>query len=66
MVAEEVTDCGEEGCSECDVCTYLNFLEWCGQVASRDFSSTIERNVAIEAHLDLKYPALAIINSHRG
>ena len=51
-----VSDCGEDGCGECDVCRYLNFLEWCGQVAPRDVPSTIERNVMIEAHLDRTYP----------
>jgi hypothetical protein len=55
MKAEEVTDCGEEGCGECEVCTYLNFLERCGQVAG-SVPHTIERNIAIEAHLDRVYP----------
>lgn len=53
---ETVSDCGDEGCGECDVCTYLNFLEWAGQVVPRDVPSTIERNIAIEAHLDRVYP----------
>lgn len=48
-----ITDCGEEGCEECDVCCYLNFLEWCGQVSS---GGTIQRNPAIEEHLDAVYP----------
>lgn len=56
MRADEVSDCGEEGCGECEVCTYLNFLEWAEQVAPRDIPSTIERNAAIEAHLDRAYP----------
>lgn len=51
-----VSDCVDEGCGECDVCRYLNFLEWCGQVAPRDVPSKIDRNVAIEAHLDRAYP----------
>lgn len=52
---KEVTDCGEEGCGECDVCTYLVFLEWCGQVAG-GIPHIIDRNAAIEAHLDRAYP----------
>lgn len=51
-----VTDCGQEGCGECDVCTYLNFLDWVGQVAPRDFPSTVDRDANIEAHLDRTYP----------
>jgi hypothetical protein len=50
-----ITDCGDDCCGECDVCTYLNFLEWCGQVAG-SIPHTIERNAAIEAHLDQRYP----------
>ncbi len=56
LLAVEITDCGQEGCGECDVCTYLDFLEWCGQVRPSNFPSTIERNAAIEAHLDRVYP----------
>lgn len=56
MIAEDVTDCGEEGCGECDVCSYLDFLDWTKQVATRDFPSTIERDGRIEAYLDRTYP----------
>lgn len=52
----EVADCADEGCEECDVCRYLNFLDWAGQVRPSDVASTMERNAAIEAHLDQKYP----------
>lgn len=48
------TDCGSDGCGECDVCNYLNFLEWAGQVAPAE--STIERNAEIEKHLDANHP----------
>lgn len=50
-----VTDCGQDGCEECDVCTYLNFLEWAGQM-SGGFPLVIERDGNIEAHLDRTYP----------
>lgn len=55
-MTKAVSDCGDEGCTECDVCTYLNFLEWVGQVAPRGESNVVERNLAIEKHLDLTYP----------
>lgn len=54
MDDKPLTDCGEEGCGQCDVCRYLNFLEWCGQVSS---GGTIERNPEIEKHLDANYPS---------
>jgi hypothetical protein len=53
-----ITDCGEDGCGECDVCRYLDFLEWAGQVAPRGEHSVIERNATIETHLDRQYPHL--------
>jgi hypothetical protein len=53
--SRSITDCGQDGCGECDVCGYLNFLEWCGQVAS-SVPHVVERNKAIEQHLDLAYP----------
>jgi hypothetical protein len=56
MKSKAVTDCGADGCGECDVCQYLNFLEWCGQVAPPGEHSTIERSVEIEAYLDEHYP----------
>jgi hypothetical protein len=52
---EPISDCGADGCGECDVCRYLDFLEWCGQVSS-GVPHTIERNAAIEAHLDAAHP----------
>lgn len=55
MICKEVTDCGNEGCDECDVCSYLNFLEWCGQV-SGGMPSVIERDGNIEDHLDRTCP----------
>lgn len=48
------TDCGTDGCGECDVCLYLEFLEYAGQVAPA--GSTIERNPEIEKHLDATAP----------
>ncbi len=52
----KVSDCGHEGCGECDVCGYLNFLEMVAQVAPRGEPSTVERSAEIEAHLDQTYP----------
>lgn len=46
----EITDCGDEGCAECDVCRYLDFLEWAGSVGKPD-GSVIQRDEVIEAHL---------------
>lgn len=48
-----ITDCGAEGCDDCDVCRYLNFLEWAGQVSS---GGTIQRNPEMEKHMDVTYP----------
>jgi hypothetical protein len=53
-MTKAITDCGADGCGECDVCRYLDSLEWCGQVASG--GDTIQRNPAIEAHLDANHP----------
>ena len=51
-----ITDCGPDGgCEECDVCHYLNFLEWVGCVGKPD-GSTVQRNAAIEAYLLRTYP----------
>jgi hypothetical protein len=50
----KVQDCGDEGCGECDICRYLNFLEMAQQVAPP--GSKIRRNKAIEKHLDANYP----------
>lgn len=54
-MSDEVSDCGPDvGCEECDVCRYLNFLEWAGSVAPA--GSTIERNATIESYLRQTYP----------
>lgn len=54
--AHAITDCGPDGgCEECDVCRYLNFLEWAESVAPA--GSTIERNEEIERYLRERYPA---------
>lgn len=50
-----ITDCGDEGCEECDVCRYLNFLEWAGSVGKPD-GSTIEHNAAMDEYLRRTYP----------
>lgn len=56
-----ITDCGPDGgCEECDVCRYLDFLEWVGSVGKPD-GSTIERNEKIEAYLRRTYPHMEAI-----
>jgi hypothetical protein len=55
-----ITDCGPDvDCEECDVCRYLNFLEWAGSVGKPE-NSTIERNTEIEAYLRATYPGIKI------
>lgn len=43
-------DCNGEGCEECQMCRYLNFLEWAGQVAG-GVPSTIQRNPKLDARI---------------
>jgi len=51
-----ITDCGPDGgCEECDVCRYLNFLEWAGAVGKPE-GSTIERDERMERYLKEHYP----------
>jgi hypothetical protein len=51
-----ISDCGPDGgCEECDICRYLNFLEWAGSVGMPG-GSTIERNDEIEAYIARTYP----------
>lgn len=52
------SDCGGDGCEECDVCHYLGFLEWAGMVAPA--GSTIERNEPLEAYLRAAYPGIVL------
>lgn len=54
VMSKPITDRGQDGCGECDVCRYLDFLEWAGQVAPA--GSTIERNPEIEKYLDASHP----------
>jgi hypothetical protein len=50
-----ISDCGPDGgCEECDVCRYLNFIEWAQAVAPP--GSTIERDVEMEAYVQRFYP----------
>lgn len=55
---KEITDCGTEGCGECDVCQYLAHLEHAASVmpGNGEFGMTVERNERIEGLLDEKYP----------
>jgi hypothetical protein len=41
-------DCKGAGCEECQMCRYLNFLEWASQVSS-GVPSTIQRNAKLDA-----------------
>jgi hypothetical protein len=43
-------DCGDDGCGECQMCRYLNFLEWAGQV-SGGVPSVIQRNEKLDARI---------------
>ena len=51
----EISDCGGDGCGDCDVCRYLNHLEFAAACAPPGESS-VEHDDAIERHLDEKYP----------
>ena len=53
------SDCGPDGCGECDVCRYLDFLEWAGAVGKPD-GSTIQRNEPLEAYLRTTYPEMVL------
>lgn len=46
-------DCKNEGCGKCQVCRYLDFLDWCSNVGG---GGTIQRNQKLEAYLDKHYP----------
>lgn len=50
-----VTDCGDEGCGECEVCERMNFLEWVGQVAG-GIPQSIERNNRVDRYIAATYP----------
>lgn len=51
-------DCKGEGCEECQVCRYLNFLEWAGQV-SGGVPSVIQRNPKLDTIIDRQIEANA-------
>ena len=53
-----LSDCENDGCGECDVCLYLNHLEYAAAVmpSNGDMSCTVERDERIERLLDQKYP----------
>lgn len=60
MSEKPVTDCGPDGgCEECEVCQYLNFLEWASNV-SGGVPSHIEKNERIERHFKERYPHVRI------
>ena len=43
-------DCKGDGCEECQMCRYLNFLEWASQV-SGGVPSVTQRNAKLDAIL---------------
>ena len=47
-------DCGGDGCDECQVCEYLNFLEWAGSV-SGGVPSVIDRKPELDAYILATY-----------
>lgn len=55
--------CKGEGCEECQMCRYLNFLEWAGQVSS-GVPSTVQRNPKLDAILAAELAALGKDSSH--
>lgn len=59
MWKRPVSDCGDDGCGECDVCRYLHFLEWASS-ASGGVASYIQRHTRIERHIKEHYPHVAI------
>ena len=46
-----ITNCDGDGCGECDVCRYLEFLDWAQGCAPPE--SSIQRNPVIEALISL-------------
>lgn len=52
-MTERRFDCGD-GCGECEVCRYLNHLEFAGACASP--CDTVEHSEKIDKYLDDTYP----------
>lgn len=50
---EEKFDCVDEGCGDCEICKYLEFLDWASSVAP--LGSTIQRNEKLDNYLLKKY-----------
>jgi len=46
------TDCGGEGCEECDICRYNNFLDFAHSTAPKG-ESVIDYNPVFDAYLKL-------------
>jgi hypothetical protein len=55
-MATSFTDCGGDGCGECDVCRRLDFLEWVGQV-SGGVAHTIEPAPELDKYIERKHSA---------
>ena len=55
MTDRDITDCGDDGCGECDVCQRLSFLEWAGQ-ASAGVPSSFERDERTDRYIKETYP----------
>ena len=50
---DKVFDCFEDGCGECTVCKYLDFIDWAESVGKPE-GSTIKRNELVEDYLKRK------------
>lgn len=57
MTKRRRLDCKDQGCGECQMCRYLDFLEWAGQVAG-SVPSTVQRNPKLDAILAANLAAL--------
>lgn len=52
LVRRKITDCGSNGCGECDVCKRLELIEWSGQVG---VANSIEQDRELDAYIKEKY-----------
>jgi hypothetical protein len=52
MPRPPITDCGNDGCSECDVCKRLHLIECAGQCG---VACSIEENSEIDIYIKNKY-----------
>lgn len=63
---DKVFDCFEDGCGECTVCKYLNFLDWAESVGKPE-GSIIKRDLVVEDYLKRKEQLLtSLLQKERG